>query len=265
MSCLLISQDGGVVTARLNLPELRNPISEPEMIEAIESLCESINQDPTVSVLILTGEGKGFSSGGNVQHMKEKSGMFAGDPNELAENYRQGIQRIPKAIFALDVPVIAAVNGAAVGAGCDLAMMADIRIASARACFAESFVKLGIIPGDGGAWFLPKVVGYARAAEMAFTGDMISAEQALAWGMVSKVVEHDDLMDEALVLAKRIASNPPQAVRETKKLMRLARAASLDELLDESARVQSHLHQTEDHIEAVNAFLEKRLPVFKGK
>lgn len=265
MSCLLISQDVGVVTARLNLPELRNPISEPEMIEAIESLCESINQDPTVSVLILTGEGKGFSSGGNVQHMKEKSGMFAGDPNELAENYRQGIQRIPKAIFALDVPVIAAVNGAAVGAGCDLAMMADIRIASTRACFAESFVKLGIIPGDGGAWFLPKVVGYARAAEMAFTGDMISAEQALAWGMVSKVVEHDDLMDEALVLAKRIASNPPQAVRETKKLMRLARAASLDELLDESARVQSHLHQTEDHIEAVNAFLEKRLPVFKGK
>jgi len=265
MSCLSVSRDGSVVVATLNLPQLRNPISEPEMIDAIEALCADINADSSVSVLVITGEGKGFSSGGNVQHMKDKSGMFAGEPEQLADNYRTGIQRIPRAIYALDVPVIAAVNGAAVGAGCDLAMMADVRIASEKACFAESFVKLGIIPGDGGAWFLPRVAGYARAAEMAFTGDMISAEQALAWGLVSKVVVHDELMTEALALAQRMAKNPPQALRETKKLMRLARASTLDDLLDESARVQSHLHQTEDHQEAVNAFLEKRAPKFTGK
>ncbi|MFC3152922.1 crotonase/enoyl-CoA hydratase family protein [Litoribrevibacter euphylliae] len=265
MSCLLVRYDGPIVTARLNLPELRNPISEPEMIEAIESLCAEIQQNPSVSVLIITGEGKGFSSGGNLQHMKEKSGMFAGEPEILAENYRTGIQRIPRAIYQLDVPVIAAVNGAAVGAGCDLAMMADIRIASDKACFSESFVKLGIIPGDGGAWFLPRVAGYARAAEMAFTGDMISAQQALEWGMVSTVVAHEALMTEALALAHRIAANPPQALRETKKLMRLSRSASLDEVLEASAQVQSLLHQTEDHQEAVAAFLEKRVPTFSGR
>lgn len=264
MSCLLVSSDGPIVTARLNLPELRNPISEPDMVEAIESLCAEIQQDSCMSVLIITGEGKGFSSGGNLQHMKDKSGMFAGDPETLAENYRTGIQRIPRAIYQLDVPVIAAVNGAAVGAGCDLAMMADIRIASEKACFSESFVKLGIIPGDGGAWFLPRVAGYSKAAELAFTGDMISAQQALDFGMVSKVVAHERLMDEANALAQRIAANPPQALRETKRLMRLSRSASLDEVLERSAQVQSHLHQTEDHQEAVNAFLEKRAPRFKG-
>jgi enoyl-CoA hydratase/carnithine racemase len=265
MPCLLIERYDSVVVATLNRPELRNPISEPDMIDAIESLCASIQQDISISVLILTGAGKGFSSGGNVQHMKDKAGMFSGEPEVLAENYRQGIQRIPKAIQALDVPVIAAVNGAAVGAGCDLAMMADIRIASEKACFAESFVKLGIIPGDGGAWFLPRVAGYSRAAEMAFTGDMISAEQALAWGLVSKVVSAEMLMSETLALANRMAKNPPLALRETKKLIRQARSASLDDLLEQSAQVQSHLHQTEDHQEAVNAFLEKRTPVFKGR
>jgi enoyl-CoA hydratase/carnithine racemase len=265
MTCLLVDYDDAIVTARLNLPELRNPISEPEMVDAIEQLCERINQDERISVLILTGEGKGFSSGGNVKHMQQKTGMFAGSPEELVENYRNGIQRIPRAIYNLDVPVIAAVNGAAVGAGCDLAMMADIRIASERACFAESFVTLGIIPGDGGAWFLPRVAGYSRAAEMAFTGGMISAEQALDWGLVSQLVAHESLMDEAMSLARRIAANPPLAVRETKKLLRLSKSASLDELLEASAQVQSRLHHTDDHQEAVAAFLEKRTPRFQGR
>jgi enoyl-CoA hydratase/carnithine racemase len=265
MSCLLIEKQGAVVTASLNMPELRNPISEPEMIQAIESLCDELNQDTSVSVLIITGMGKGFSSGGNVQHMKDKTGMFAGDEVELAESYKQNIQRIPRAIYHLDIPVIAAVNGAAVGAGCDLAMMCDIRIASHQAFFAESFIKLGIIPGDGGAWFLPRVAGYARAAEMAFTGDRVDAQTALDWGLISHLVEADKLLMTAHQIAEKIVSNPPITVRETKKLMRQARSMELDPLLDLSAKVQARMHQTEDHMEAVNAFLERRPAVFKGR
>ena len=265
MTCLLMEQRDRVLLVTLNRPELRNPISEPDMIDAIEAMCAQVQSDLSISVIIITGAGKGFSSGGNVKHMQDKSGMFAGEPEQLADNYRQGIQRIPRAIFNLDVPVIAAVNGAAVGAGCDLAMMADIRIASEKACFAESFVKLGIIPGDGGAWFLPKVAGYANAAEMAFTGDMISSQQALEWGMVSKVVEHDSLIESAFELANRIAVNPPIAIRETKKLMRSGRSESLEGLLEQSALIQAELHQTEDHKEAVDALLDKRSPVFKGR
>ena len=264
MGCLLTQKQGRILVVTLNRPELRNPISEPDMIEAIEGMCQQVQQDLSISVIIITGAGKGFSSGGNVKHMLDKSGMFSGDEAELEDNYRQGIQRIPRAIYALDVPVIAAVNGAAVGAGCDLAMMADIRIASERACFAESFIKLGIIPGDGGAWFLPRVIGYERAAQMALTGEMISADKALSWGLVSQVVEHDGLMEEALNLAHAISENPPITVRETKKLLRQARSADLDELLEESARVQSRLHHTSDHQEAVRAFLEKRAPIFRG-
>ena len=121
-------------------------------------------------MVILTGAGSAFSSGGNVKHMRDKTGMFGGSPAQLRNGYRRGIQRIPLAMMALEVPAIAAVNGPAIGAGCDLTCMCDMRIASERAVFAESFVKVGIIPGDGGAWLLPRAVGMARASEMAFTG-----------------------------------------------------------------------------------------------
>jgi enoyl-CoA hydratase/carnithine racemase len=166
---------------------------------------------------------------------------------------------------AIEVPVIAAVNGPAIGAGCDLACMCDIRIAGESAKFAESFVKLGLVPGDGGAWLLPRVIGFSRACEMAFTGDMIDAAQALACGLVSKVVPDADLLDAARSLAARIAANPPHAVRMTKRLFREAQRASLSAILDTSAAAQALCHATADHHEAVSAFLEKRPPLFKGE
>ena len=126
---------------------------------------------------------------------------------DIRHDYRRGIQRLTLALFNLEVPVIAAVNGHAIGAGLDLACMCDIRIASEKAKFAESFIKLGIIPGDGGAWLLPRIVGMSRAAELAFTGDMIDAQQALAWNLVSRVVPHDELMPAARELAGRIAQH----------------------------------------------------------
>jgi enoyl-CoA hydratase/carnithine racemase len=164
----------------------------------------------------------------------------------------------------LEVPVIAAVNGPAIGAGCDLACMCDIRIASDRAKFAESFVKLGLVPGDGGAWLLPRIVGFSKASEMALTGDMLDSAAALACGLVSQVVPHDQLMVAARELADRIAANPPHAVRMTKRLLREAWRASLASTLEASASAQAICHQTSDHQEAVAAFLEKRPAKFSG-
>ena len=169
---------------------------------------------------ILAAEGKAFCAGGNVKDMHAGKGLFDGNSAKARRNYRYGIQRIPMAFTRLDVPIIAAVNGFAIGAGCDLACMCDIRIAGETAQFAESFVKLGIIPGDGGAWLLPRVVGMSRASEMAFTGDMVDANAALAMGLVSRVVPDDKLMEEAMRIAGRIAANPPQVLRWTKRLLR---------------------------------------------
>ena len=188
--------------------------------------------------------------------MRERRGMFAGDSAQLVSNYRHGIQRIPRAVFNLEVPTVAAVNGAAVGAGCDLAMMCDIRLAGPHAKFAESFVKLGIIPGDGGAWFLPRVVGWQRAAQMLFTGETLDAATALEWGMVTAV--SDTVVEDAQALAAQIATNPPEALRSSKKLLREAQHATLDQALESAARLQAIAHHTPEHTEALEQFLSAR-------
>ncbi len=265
MSRILLEKHNHIAVLTLNQPKLRNSISEIEVVEEFIAATQDINQDDDVRCLIITGAGSAFSSGGNIKHMLNKEGMFAGEANDIRENYSKVIQRIPLALHNIRIPTIAAVNGHAVGAGCDLAMYCDMRIAGKSASFAESFIKVGIIPGDGGAWILPKIAGFGRAAEMAFTGDPISAQQAFDWGMLNKLVEDEDLMDEAMALAKRIAKNPPQALRGTKQLMRAATTMPLDSLLQMSAAIQANLHQTEDHIEAVTALIEKRKPVYKGK
>lgn len=262
---LLYEQKDHVVTLTLNRHDTRNAISSDEMVDAIVGACERINGDSSVRVAIITGAGSAFSSGGNVKDMHDKAGMFGGTPPDLRDGYRNGIQRIPMAVSELEVPIIAAVNGAAIGAGCDLTMMCDIRIASEKAIFAESFVKVGLIPGDGGAWFLPRVVGLSRANEMAFTGDQVNAQMALEWGLVSQVVAPDDLMTAANEMAARIAVNPPSALRMTKKLIKESQHAQLESVLEMSASLQALAHQTKDHAEAVAAFVEKRKPEFTGE
>ena len=262
---LLYEQNDHVVTLTLNRHDSRNAISSDEMVDAIVAACDRINGDASVRVAIITGAGSAFSSGGNVKDMHDKAGMFGGTPPDLRDGYRNGIQRIPMAVSELEVPIIAAVNGAAIGAGCDLTMMCDIRIASEKAIFAESFVKVGLIPGDGGAWFLPRVVGLSRANEMAFTGDQVNAQTALEWGLVSQVVAPDDLMSAANEMAARIAVNPPSALRMTKKLIKESQHAQLESVLEMSASLQALAHQTKDHAEAVAAFVEKRKPEFTGE
>ncbi|WP_313442116.1 crotonase/enoyl-CoA hydratase family protein [Novosphingobium sp.] len=262
---VLYEIDGdGIVTLTLNRPGMRNPISDPAVIDALLDALARLEEDPAARVAILTGAGKGFSSGGNINEMKPGGNVNGGMPVRTRLNYKRGIQRLPLAFAALEVPVIAAVNGAAVGAGCDLTCMCDLRIAGESARFAESFVKIGLIAGDGGSWLLPRVVGWSKAAEMALTGDMIDAAEALACGLVSKVVADDQLMPEARALARRIAANPSHAVRMTKRLLWEGRRSDLATLLEMAAAMQSAAHATEDHAEAVDAFLEKRKPLFKG-
>ncbi|MEO6091639.1 MAG: crotonase/enoyl-CoA hydratase family protein [Novosphingobium sp.] len=259
------ADDAGIVTLTLNRPDLRNPISDKEMIEALLAALARLESDQSARVAILTGAGKGFSSGGNVQEMRPGGNLNTGAPARTRIAYKQGIQRLPLAFAALEVPVIAAVNGAAIGAGCDLACMCDLRIAGTSARFAESFVKLGLIAGDGGAWLLPRVIGWSKAAEMALTGGMIDAEAALACGLVSQVVPDGELMDAARALAARIAANPPHAVRMTKRLLWEGRRLDLAPLLEMAAAMQAAAHTTRDHGEAVEAFLAKRPARFTGE
>ncbi|MDB5986299.1 MAG: Enoyl-CoA hydratase [Nevskia sp.] len=260
---LIYEQQGHVVTLTMNEPERRNPLTGNSAVADFLAAIDRIQGDPAVRAVILTGAGTAFSSGGDIRDMeRQASGQVSG--MQVRQEYRSGIQKLPLALFNLEVPIIAAVNGAAIGAGLDLACMCDIRIASEHAKFAESFVKLGIIPGDGGAWLLPRIIGMSRAAELSFTGDLIGADIAASWGLVSRVVPADQLLAAAHELAQRIAANPPHAVRMSKRLLREGMHTRLDTLLEMAAAFQALSHQTDDHKEAVAAFLSKRAPDFKG-
>ena len=257
-------QEGGVVTLTLNEPETRNAIS-PAIIESLLGHIARINADLTVGCVIVTGAGEGFSSGGNVKRMKERNTETERTPPQIRRYYTEGIQRIPLAMYGLEAPSIAAVNGAAVGAGCDLATMCDIRIAARSAKFGESFLRVGLVSGDGGAWFLPRAVGLSKAYEMTFTGDFVDAAEAERIGLVSRVVDDAALMDEARALASKIAGQPIHALRLSKKLIRDSEHTNLPTALDMAASSQALAQSTYDHKEAVLAFNEKRKPKFEGR
>ncbi len=249
--------ENGVVTLTLDDPKTRNALTGSTMVDELLAAFARIERDPAVRVLIIAASGAVFSSGGNVNDMQRQIGPEVGG-TALRQEYRHGIQRLPLALHALEVPTIAAVNGPAVGAGCDLACMCDVRIAAEEASFAESFVKLGIVPGDGGAWFLPRLIGMARAAEMSFTGDAIDARTAAEWGLVSRVVPAAELLPAAHALAGRIAANSPDAVRLTKRLLRESQHSRLDTLLELSAAYQALAHKTPAHAQAVQDFVARR-------
>ena len=263
---LLQERDGPILTITLNLPEKRNPISDLSVIDALCDAMEAADQDMEVRCVILTGAGSVFSSGGDLKQMRPDSGgLRSSFPAQTRRNYKYGIQRLPLMFQALEVPVIAAVNGPAIGAGCDLTCMCDVRVAAESAKFAESFVKLGIIPGDGGAWLLPRIIGYARAVELSLTGETIDAAEALRIGLVTHVVPNAKLMAKAKEVATKIAANPPHAVRMAKRLLREAQTADLKNILEMSAAMQALAHVTKDNDEAINAFIEKRSPQFTGE
>lgn len=262
MSFLLYQQEGPVVTLTMNRPESRNALSGPDPIEEIEDACRRITADPSVRVAILTGSGSAFSAGGDLKAMVDGVENGQKTPAQIRRMFLDGIHRIPLALYYLEVPTIAAVNGPAIGAGMDLACMCDLRIASEGARFAESFVKLGLIPGDGGAWLLSRLVGRAKASELAFTGETIDAAEALRIGLVSKVVPAASLLEQANLLARKVAANPGVALRLTKQLLREADDASFRQVLESSAAKQGMALHSAAHAEAVRAMAGKRAPRF---
>lgn len=261
---VLYDRDDAIVTLTLNRPGQRNPISDMEMVDALLGALARLDADDNARVAILTGAGSAFCSGGNIKKMGQAGGVNDPLPVRTRGNYRAGIQRLPLAFAALETPVIAAVNGVALGAGCDLACMCDLRVAGQSARFGEVFVKLGLIAGDGGAWLLPRIVGFPKAAELALTGDQIDATEALSIGLVSSVVPDAELLSAAKSLAARIAANPPYAVRMTKRLLWEAQGSTLQGSLEMAAAMQALAHATDDHLEAIAALLEKRAPKFRG-
>jgi enoyl-CoA hydratase/carnithine racemase len=256
--------DNRVATLTFNRDDVRNALTGTGLIDDIVNTATWANNTPEVSVLILTGAGKAFSSGGNVKEMREQQGMFGGNAPEVQEGYRKGIQRIPMAMQDIEVPTIAAINGAAIGAGFDLCNMCDIRLGCPETLLGETFINLGIIPGDGGAWFLQRIVGYQRAAELSLTGRLVKAEEALQLNILMELLATDELLPRAREIAAQIAAKPPRGVRMTKRLLKAAQRMELKDLLDMSASMQAISHQMSDHTEAVNAFLDKREPSFTG-
>jgi enoyl-CoA hydratase/carnithine racemase len=241
-----------------------NALGAPGDGDQVAAACAAINADREIRAVVLTGAGRAFSAGGDVKAMKAREGAFAGNGVELRDGYRNNIHRVVRSIYGLEVPSIAAVNGPAIGLGCDVACMTDIRIAAEGARFGVTFLKLGLIPGDGGAWLLPRTIGMSRASELLFTGDVVDAATAEKWGLVSKVVPAETLMDEAIALAERIAQQPPHALRLAKSLLKHGQTTSYDTLMEMSAAAQAISHLTDDHMEGVEALLEKRPAVFKG-
>ena len=258
------AREGRVMVLTLNRPETRNALSK-DVVAGLVAGLEAAQKDEGVSAVVIAAEGKSFSSGGNLNEIKAMTTTDAMSEAQIADWYRSGIQRIPRTMAKVDVVTIAAVNGHAVGAGCDLAAMCDLRICAEDAVFAESFLRVGLIPGDGGGWFLPRVVGPARAREMLFTGAGVKAEKALDWGLATAVVPAEALRETAMRYAAEVAALPPGAGREAKKLMRAAETQSLDEHLESAAWRQAKLQLLDDHREAVDAILEKRKPSFAGR
>ncbi len=248
----------------LNNPDQMNAITT-NMINSLTEVLTHADFDKNIRVVVLTGKGKNFCAGGDIKAMEEKSGMFAGESNELMARYQHGIQRIPQCIENLSVPVIAMVNGAAVGAGCDLSMMCDLRVGNSKTKFAETFTRMGLVPGDGGTFFLQRVVGYAKAMQMFLTSKSIEGSDALSFGLLNFLFE-DSLMEaETEKLAETIASLAPVAQRLTKKAMKVSYMHDLQTSLDMLASFQGISQRTTDHFEAIKSFKEKRSPNFSGE
>jgi enoyl-CoA hydratase/carnithine racemase len=247
----------GVTTITLADPETRNALTVENMLNDLLDALDEAEADPDVTVAIIDAEGPAFSSGGNVKDMASKEGLFSGSPVEMTESYRETIQQLTRYLATTDLVTIASVDGPAIGAGFDLALGCDLRFGSRNARFAHTFIEMGIIPGDGGAWLLPRVVGWQRATELALTARFITAAEAEEYGVLLEVVPGDKLAERVAEVARTIASKPKPAVVMAKRLLRQARSMDLDGFLEFSAALQAIAHTTPEHATAVAAYLEK--------
>jgi 2-(1,2-epoxy-1,2-dihydrophenyl)acetyl-CoA isomerase len=252
----LAQGDDAVATLTMNRPESLNALNAG-MVDELRAAVESLDGSGA-RCLLLTGEGRGFSSGADLA-----SG--GGLPDDVGASLENHFNPLMEAVFALPMPVVAAVNGPCAGAGCSLALAADIVIAGRSAYFLQAFVNIGLIPDAGATWLLPRLVGRARAMEMMMLGERLSAEQAQGWGLISRVVEDEDLASEAVALATRLAQGPTVALGLVRKLARESQQASLSEALAAERAGQRDAGRSDDFRAAVMAFVEKRQPLFTGK
>ncbi len=264
---VLYDVQGHVATITLNRPDKLNAFS-PEMIDLWHDAIVRAHGDGGVRAIVVTGSGRGFCAGADVSAARVGADVMGGDPSAPATNrnsLRNSVQRVPRALLNLEKPYIAAVNGAAVGAGMDMASMADIRIASERAKFGTAYVKMALVPGDGGCYYLPRIVGMAKALELLWTGRIFQADEALAMGYVSRVVPHDDLMKEVMGFAEEIANGPAVSVQLMKRLAYRSQGVGVHEALEMAEHAMVIARSTEDAKEGPRAFREKRAPQFQGR
>lgn len=244
----------------MNRPEVRNAW-DPEMVHNLADTLLEVRQDEEVRAVVITGAGKAFSAGGDIKVQKQ----FLDQPLDARLERATIGQWISRHITSMEKPVIAAVNGPAVGAACDMALACDIRIASENASFGEVFIRRGLMPDMGGMFFLPRLVGVAKAKELIFTGDIIDAREAERIGLVNKVVPADKLEIATMELARRLASGPTKAIGLAKKVINKSLSTDLETSLDYALQALTICYYTEDHAEATRAFFEKREPRFKGR
>jgi 2-(1,2-epoxy-1,2-dihydrophenyl)acetyl-CoA isomerase len=255
---ILLGSENGVARLVLNNPESRNAMTEETKEELVAALDE-IERDETVRSVVLTGAGTAFCAGGDVKKIGQEL-----TPDEIT-GVMKNSQRLLWKLLALEKPVVAAVNGDAFGMGCNLVFTADFPIASEKARFSEAFVKLGVMADFGALYFLPRLVGLWKTKELVYTGSIVSADEAKEMGLIYKVVPDDALQKEASALADRLARMPTKAIGRAKKLLSRTFEMGLSEVLDEEIEAQIALSKTEDHREAVKAFMEKRQAKFQGK
>jgi 2-(1,2-epoxy-1,2-dihydrophenyl)acetyl-CoA isomerase len=260
--CLQYEIQDRVATLTLNRPERLNALGDTLREDLYDAIQKS-QADDDVGVLVITGAGRGFCSGGDVKSMNERN--QSGQTSAVAEKMAPVRDRVVLAMRDCPKPIIAAINGAAAGAGMNLALACDMRIASTAAKFSQAFVKRGIAPDWGGSWFLPRVVGTAKACELIFTGDSIDANEAFRLGIVNYVVAPEELMTETYKLAKKIAAGPPVAIALSKRAIHHNEEVDLRAGLEFETFIQGVARETEDSKEGVRAFMEKRAPVFRGR
>lgn len=259
---ILYEKSQGIATITLNRPDVLNAVNEKMGRELLDAL-RSAERDPEIHCLIMTGAGRAFCAGEDIQTLRKD--YEQGVNPKLGERLLTKYNPIIKLIRKMEKPVIAAVNGPAAGAGAGIAYSCDIRVASDTAKFIQAFIRVGLAPDSGTSFFLPRLVGFSKALELSLTGDELTSKDAEQLGVVMKVVPSDQLMSTAKELAFKLAAGPTKAIGLTKRALNKSVSAGLETVLQYESYLQEVAGATEDHIEAVKAFFEKRKPVFKGK
>jgi enoyl-CoA hydratase/carnithine racemase len=259
---IIYAEEGGIATMTLNRPDEMNALS-PAMRESMYQVVENISKDKTVRVLIITGAGRAFCSGADVKSLAENANRPTS--RERPDNMGGGRVSLHVLMQKCEKPIIAAVNGVAAGAGLDLAMACDIRIASDNARFTEVYIRRGLLPVEGGIHLLPRLVGIDKACQLIWTGDMIDAREAERIGLVTMVVPHEELEIATRELAEKLAKTAPLAIQRAKRAIYAGLNMNLESSMEYIQPLMREILQSEDHKEGTRAFLEKREPIFKGE